>query len=71
MAKSKTRLVADFMSKVQQNTTTGTVEHADVSAVTTTVNETITGSLYNATEIDGMFDQIITEIETIATGTVV
>jgi hypothetical protein len=71
MAKSKTRLVADFMSKVQQDTTTGEAKHTDLDAVATTVNETITGSMYNSTEIDGMFDEIITEIETIATTTVV
>ncbi len=70
MAKSKTRLIADFMSKVHADPTTGEAVQADVQAVTTTVNETITGSLYTAAEVDAMFDDVITEIENLSTPSV-
>ena len=66
MAKSKTRLVADFMGKVEADPVTGEATQADVKAVTETVNDTLTGSMYNQTEIDSMFDDVITEIEALA-----
>lgn len=65
MAKSKTRLVADFMGKVQADATTGEAKHQEVEAVTTA----ITGTLYNSSEIDTMFDDVITEMEQLATST--
>lgn len=63
MPKSKTRLVADFLGKVQANTTTGEAEQSDLVAV----QASITGDLYNAVEIDAMFDDVISELETIVT----
>jgi hypothetical protein len=68
MPKSKTRLVAEFMRKVEEDTVTGEAVNTDVKAVETTVTNTITGSLYNSDEIDSMFDDVISEIENIATG---
>lgn len=62
MSKSKTRLVADFLGKVQANAATGEAEQADLVAVQTS----ITGDLYNAVEIDAMFDDVITELENLA-----
>lgn len=67
MAKSKTRLVADFMGKVQADPITGEAQHTEVLAVESTVNSTITGALYNTTQIDAMFDDVITQIENLST----
>ena len=55
MTKSKTRLVADFISKVEADPDTGEVKHQEVAA------------MYNQTEIDEMFDDVITEMETLST----
>lgn len=67
MAKSKNRLVADFMGKVQADPTTGEAIQADVQAVASN----ITGTTYNQDEVNAMFDDVIAEIENLATNTAV
>lgn len=61
MAKSKTRLVADFMSKVKADPTTGEAIQEDVVAAAETGAST--DIIYTKEEIDSMFDDVITEIE--------
>lgn len=65
MAKSKTRLVADFMGKVQADPVTGEAVQTDVQAVSTVVEQSLGegGTVYTAAEVDAMFDDVITEIE--------
>lgn len=61
MAKSKSRLVAEYMRNIQE-AQDGTIQNAEVELVK---NSTPT-NLYAAEEIDAMFDDIIAGIETIA-----
>lgn len=64
MPKSKARLTADFMRNVQQDENTGEVTHTALKEV----QDTISAGVYSSGDVDAMFDEIITEIETIATG---
>jgi hypothetical protein len=65
MAKSKTRLIAEYMRNIQE-TENGVIKNADVQSI----KDSTLSNVYSSTEVDAMFDDVITELEalTIVTG---